>query len=136
MEVRWCTISDPEQQKCSDMSKAFREAGIQPSLLCVQGTSANHCIQLITAQEADAITLDGGAIYEAGKEHGLKPVVGEVYDQGRRVQWEDRGRPALEVSPPGCPCWSRPDPAALSWSSALSTQQSWSPSQMNALRAP
>ncbi|XP_011892120.1 PREDICTED: melanotransferrin [Cercocebus atys] len=81
MEVRWCVTSDPEQQKCSNMSKAFREAGIQPSLLCVQGTSPDHCIQLIAAQEADAITLDGGAIYEAGKEHGLKPVVGEVYDQ-------------------------------------------------------
>ncbi|XP_027812820.2 melanotransferrin isoform X2 [Ovis aries] len=81
MEVRWCTISDPEQQKCSDMSKAFQQAGIQPSVLCVQGTSADHCVQLITAQEADAITLDGGAIYQAGKEHGLKPVVGEVYDQ-------------------------------------------------------
>nr|XP_015300315.1 PREDICTED: melanotransferrin [Macaca fascicularis] len=81
MEVRWCVTSDPEQQKCSNMSTAFREAGIQPSLLCVQGTSPDHCIQLIAAQEADAITLDGGAIYEAGKEHGLKPVVGEVYDQ-------------------------------------------------------
>ncbi|XP_035874181.1 melanotransferrin isoform X2 [Phyllostomus discolor] len=81
MEVQWCTTSDPEQQKCSDMSKAFQRAGIQPSLLCVQGTSADHCVQLITAGEADAITLDGGAIYEAGKEHGLKPVVGEVYDQ-------------------------------------------------------
>ncbi|XP_017747730.1 PREDICTED: melanotransferrin isoform X3 [Rhinopithecus bieti] len=81
VEVRWCVSSDPEQQKCSNMSKAFREAGIQPSLLCVQGTSPDHCIQLIAAQEADAITLDGGAIYEAGKEYGLKPVVGEVYDQ-------------------------------------------------------
>ncbi|XP_057596323.1 melanotransferrin isoform X2 [Hippopotamus amphibius kiboko] len=81
MEVRWCTTSDPEQQKCSDMSTAFQQAGIQPSLLCVQGASADHCVQLITAREADAITLDGGAIYEAGKEHGLKPVVGEVYDQ-------------------------------------------------------
>ncbi|XP_019652525.2 melanotransferrin isoform X2 [Ailuropoda melanoleuca] len=81
LEVRWCTTSDPEQQKCSDMSKAFQEAGIQPSVLCIQGTSADHCVQLIAAREADAITLDGGAIYEAGKEHGLKPVVGEVYDQ-------------------------------------------------------
>ncbi|XP_054336461.1 melanotransferrin isoform X5 [Pongo pygmaeus] len=81
MEVRWCATSDPEQHKCSNMSKAFQEAGIQPSLLCVQGTSADHCVQLIAAQEADAITLDGGAVYEAGKEHGLKPVVGEVYDQ-------------------------------------------------------
>ncbi|XP_053528883.1 melanotransferrin isoform X5 [Artibeus jamaicensis] len=80
-EVRWCTTSDPEQQKCSDMSQAFQRAGIQPSLLCIQGTSADHCVQLITAGEAEAITLDGGAIYEAGKEHGLKPVVGEVYDQ-------------------------------------------------------
>lgn len=48
MEVRWCTTSDPEQQKCSDMSKAFQDAGIQPALLCVQGTSADHCVQLIT----------------------------------------------------------------------------------------
>lgn len=47
-EVQWCTTSEPEQQKCSDMSKAFQGAGIQPSLLCVQGTSADHCIQLIT----------------------------------------------------------------------------------------
>lgn len=47
MEVQWCTISDPEQQKCKDMSKAFQGAGIQPSLLCVQGTSTDHCVQLI-----------------------------------------------------------------------------------------
>ncbi|XP_052014999.1 melanotransferrin [Apodemus sylvaticus] len=80
-EVQWCTISDPEQQKCRDMSQAFREAGLQPPLLCVQGTSTDHCVQLIKDRKADAITLDGGAIYEAGKEHGLKPVVGEVYDQ-------------------------------------------------------
>lgn len=46
-EVRWCTISDPEQQKCEDMSKVFQGAGIQPSLLCIQGTSADHCVQLI-----------------------------------------------------------------------------------------
>ncbi|XP_049631578.1 melanotransferrin [Suncus etruscus] len=81
MQVRWCTTSDPEQQKCSDMSQAFQRAGLQPPLLCVQGASADHCVQLIADEEADAITLDGGAIYEAGKEHGLKPVVGEVYDQ-------------------------------------------------------
>ncbi|XP_063080383.1 melanotransferrin isoform X3 [Cavia porcellus] len=79
-EVRWCTISDAEQLKCQDMSKAFREAGIQPFIACVQGTSAGHCMQLISAQKADAVTLDGEAIYEAGKEHGLKPVAGELYD--------------------------------------------------------
>ncbi|KAM8905947.1 melanotransferrin isoform 1-T1 [Lycaon pictus] len=80
-QVRWCTTSDPEQRKCGDLSKAFGAAGIQPPVGCVQAPSADHCIRLLAAQEADAITLDGGAIYEAGKEHGLKPVVGEVYDQ-------------------------------------------------------
>lgn len=47
MEVQWCTISDAEQQKCKDMSEAFQGAGIRPSLLCVQGNSADHCVQLI-----------------------------------------------------------------------------------------
>ncbi|XP_013368903.1 PREDICTED: melanotransferrin isoform X1 [Chinchilla lanigera] len=79
-EVRWCTISDAEQLKCENMSKAFREARIQPFIACVQGTSGLHCMQLISARKADAITLDGEAIYEAGREHGLKPVVGELYD--------------------------------------------------------
>lgn len=70
MEVRWCTTSDPEQQKCSDMSKAFQEAGIRPSLLCVQGTSADHCIQLITVSPAPSLhyhTLpDGRALTHEG----------------------------------------------------------------------
>lgn len=39
---------------------------------------------LVCAQDdlADAVTLDGRLIFQAGREHGLKPVVGEVYDQG------------------------------------------------------
>ncbi|XP_068939366.1 melanotransferrin isoform X2 [Petaurus breviceps papuanus] len=80
-ELRWCAISDPEQEKCLAMATAFKEAGIQPAISCVLGSSADHCIHLIKANEADAITLDGGAIYEAGKYHDLKPVVGEMYDQ-------------------------------------------------------
>uniref|UniRef100_F6Z643 Melanotransferrin n=1 Tax=Ornithorhynchus anatinus TaxID=9258 RepID=F6Z643_ORNAN len=80
-EVRWCTTSESEQEKCEDMSTAFKEAGIHPLLTCVQEASADDCVRLIAANKADAITLDGGAIYEAGKEYNLKPVVGEVYDQ-------------------------------------------------------
>ncbi|NWQ73712.1 TRFM protein, partial [Columbina picui] len=79
--VRWCTVSEQELSKCNDMSKAFGGAGILPTLECAQGGSAANCTQMIKDDLADAVTLDGHLIYQAGKEHGLKPVVGEVYDQ-------------------------------------------------------
>ncbi|XP_064522408.1 melanotransferrin isoform X3 [Pseudopipra pipra] len=79
--IRWCTVSEQELSKCNDMSKAFGEAGILPTLQCTAGGSAANCTQMIKDDLADAVTLDGHSIYQAGKENGLKPVVGEVYDQ-------------------------------------------------------
>ncbi|NXH69419.1 TRFM protein, partial [Hydrobates tethys] len=79
--IRWCTVSEQELSKCNDMSKAFGGAGILPPLECTEGGSAANCTQMIQDDLADAVILDGRLIYHAGKEHGLKPVVGEVYDQ-------------------------------------------------------
>ncbi|NWS72572.1 TRFM protein, partial [Crotophaga sulcirostris] len=79
--IRWCSVSKEELSKCKDMSKAFHDAGILPLLECTEGGSAANCTQMIKDGLADAVTLDGRSIYQAGKEHGLKPVVGEVYDQ-------------------------------------------------------
>ncbi|NWQ71356.1 TRFM protein, partial [Neopipo cinnamomea] len=79
--LRWCTVSEQELSKCNDMSKAFGEAGILPPLQCTAGGAAANCTQMIKDDLADAVTLDGRSIYQAGREHGLKPVVGEVYDQ-------------------------------------------------------
>ncbi|NWR88048.1 TRFM protein, partial [Furnarius figulus] len=79
--IRWCTVSEQELSKCTDMSKAFGEAGIIPTLECRVGGSAANCSQMIKDDLADAVTLDGRLIYHAGRVHGLKPVVGEVYDQ-------------------------------------------------------
>ncbi|XP_048337868.1 melanotransferrin-like [Sphaerodactylus townsendi] len=79
--LRWCTISHQELAKCSEMSKAFAGANIRPLLACVRGGSASTCTSMINASLADVVTLDGGAIYQAGKEYNLKPVVGEAYGQ-------------------------------------------------------
>ncbi|NXI53829.1 TRFM protein, partial [Chloroceryle aenea] len=79
--IRWCTISEQELPKCHNMSTAFGGAGILPPLECTAGGSAENCVRMIKDNLADAVTLDGRLIYQAGKEHGLKPVVGEVYDQ-------------------------------------------------------
>uniref|UniRef100_A0A8C5MGX6 Melanotransferrin n=1 Tax=Leptobrachium leishanense TaxID=445787 RepID=A0A8C5MGX6_9ANUR len=80
-EIRWCTISEPENRKCNDMKTSFAQAQILPSLSCVSGESSSNCIQKLTSNQADAVTLDGSLIYEAGKHNNLKPVVAEVYDQ-------------------------------------------------------
>nr|XP_020772130.1 serotransferrin [Odocoileus virginianus texanus] len=79
--VRWCTISTHEASKCA----SFRENMLRvfetgPFVSCVKKTSHMDCIKAIMNNEADAVTLDGGLVYEAGlKPNNLKPVVAEFH---------------------------------------------------------
>ncbi|XP_056419183.1 melanotransferrin [Hyla sarda] len=81
-EIRWCTVSENESKKCNDMKASFAEAKIVPSLSCVAGTSSLNCIKTVQDNLADAVMLSGILTYKAGRWYNLKPVVGEVYDQG------------------------------------------------------
>ncbi|XP_074168959.1 inhibitor of carbonic anhydrase isoform X2 [Rhinolophus sinicus] len=60
------------------MKKVLPETG--PLVTCVKKTSSLECIKAIAANEADAVTLDAGLVFEAGlAPYNLKPVVAEIY---------------------------------------------------------
>ncbi|XP_062970107.1 inhibitor of carbonic anhydrase-like isoform X2 [Cynocephalus volans] len=80
--VRWCAVSDQEVTKCSsfrdNIKKVFPADG--PLVTCMKRTSYLECIKDIAANEADAVTIDGGLVFEAGlAPYNLKPIVAEFY---------------------------------------------------------
>ncbi|PNJ31814.1 LTF isoform 4, partial [Pongo abelii] len=82
--VRWCTVSQPEATKCFRWQRNMRRVR-GPPVSCIKTDSPTQCIQAIAANRADAVTLDGGLIYEAGLDpYKLRPVAAEVYGTERQ----------------------------------------------------
>ncbi|NXI88898.1 TRFE protein, partial [Rhipidura dahli] len=77
--IRWCTISSAEEKKCNSLRDHMQQENFAFS--CLQKASYLDCIKAISNNEADAISLDGGQIFEAGlAPYKLKPIAAEVYE--------------------------------------------------------
>ncbi|NXQ39130.1 TRFE2 protein, partial [Catharus fuscescens] len=90
-KFRWCTLSDLEQRKCAELSKAFTAvlplttASSFTRISCIRAHNTYDCIDKIRANKADAASLDAGDVYSAVKLYGLAVVAKEIYDQGNCV---------------------------------------------------
>ncbi|NXC74521.1 TRFE protein, partial [Anhinga anhinga] len=77
--IRWCTISSAEQNKCHNLRDHMQAEAV--ALTCLQKATYLDCIKAISNNEADSITLDGGQVFEAGlAPYKLKPIAAEVYE--------------------------------------------------------
>ncbi|XP_044540981.1 serotransferrin-like [Gracilinanus agilis] len=72
-KVKWCTVSKEEKAKCDEWS-VFSNGVIA----CEAADDTEDCIVKIMKGEADAMSMDGGYVYTAGK-CGLVPVLVENY---------------------------------------------------------
>lgn len=70
--VVWCAVGKAEQKKC-DLWSGQSNGAIE----CAVAETTEDCIVKIIKREADAMTLDGGHVYTAGK-CGLIPVLTEI----------------------------------------------------------
>ncbi|NWV26148.1 TRFM protein, partial [Origma solitaria] len=90
-KFRWCTLSDLEQRKCAELSKALMTvlplttASSFTRISCIRAHNTYDCIDKIRANKADAASLDAGDVYSAVKLYGLAVVAKEIYDQGNCV---------------------------------------------------
>ncbi|NWZ24623.1 TRFE2 protein, partial [Asarcornis scutulata] len=90
-KFRWCTLSDLEQRKCAELSKALTAmlplatTSSFARISCIRAHNTYDCIDKIRVNKADAATLDAGDVYSAVKLHGLTVVAKEIYDQGNCV---------------------------------------------------
>ncbi|EDL77040.1 lactotransferrin (predicted) [Rattus norvegicus] len=70
--ITWCAVGSEEKLKCDQWSRV--SVG---KITCISCTTTEQCIFSITMGDADAMNLDGGYIYSAGK-CGLVPVLAEI----------------------------------------------------------
>ncbi|XP_075404016.1 lactotransferrin [Tenrec ecaudatus] len=67
----WCAVGTEELRKCTKWRQQSRG-----KVSCAMASTAEDCITLVMKGTADALSLDGGQIYTAGK-CGLVPVLAE-----------------------------------------------------------
>ncbi|KAI1882657.1 hypothetical protein AGOR_G00237140 [Albula goreensis] len=91
--VRWCAVGHAEAQKCDIWSINSIDEDGNGKIECTPARTVDECIKKIMVwskeglNEADAMAVDAGKVYSAGK-CGLVPVMVEQYDEDKCASQE------------------------------------------------
>ncbi|XP_056277571.1 serotransferrin-like [Pseudoliparis swirei] len=75
--IKWCAVGHAETVKCDTWNGNSGDA--DPQVECETAPTVEECLKKIMRKEADAMAVDGGQVYTAGK-CGLVPAMVEQYD--------------------------------------------------------
>ncbi|XP_060939746.1 transferrin-a [Limanda limanda] len=79
--VKWCVVGDTAM--CDEWSSNSLSTA-ETKFDCIRGLSPEDCLKKIMFKEADAVAVDGGHVYTAGK-CGLVPAMVEQYNADQCV---------------------------------------------------
>ncbi|XP_076359104.1 LOW QUALITY PROTEIN: transferrin-like [Tachypleus tridentatus] len=85
--VSICVTSVVANRKCNDLRKAAFAWRLKPEIRCINHVSEAECMEVVKSHDADVIILNSDDIYRAGRYYGLKPVVGERYNDSDISSW-------------------------------------------------
>ncbi len=77
--VKWCVVSDNEEQKCRAMSEAFSVHQIRPDIQCVQADTSEACMQMVGGGLADVTSVASLDVGDAMQRHRLIGIMAENY---------------------------------------------------------
>ncbi|XP_076838351.1 saxiphilin-like isoform X2 [Brachyhypopomus gauderio] len=80
--IKWCTVGHAETVKCDAWSINTVDDQGNAKIMCSGAQTTDECLRKILRNEADAVAIDGGQVYTAGK-CGLVPAMVEQYDESK-----------------------------------------------------
>uniref|UniRef100_G3PK34 Serotransferrin n=1 Tax=Gasterosteus aculeatus aculeatus TaxID=481459 RepID=G3PK34_GASAC len=75
--IKWCAVGHAETSKCDSWSINILNVA---TIICQNAPTVEECLTKIMRKEADAMAVDGGQVYTAGK-CGLVPAMVEQYSE-------------------------------------------------------
>lgn len=67
LSIKWCTVSNEEQNKCHWLRQASLNAGLSPLIECTQAKDHNMCLADVASGSADITFSDADYGYTSVK---------------------------------------------------------------------